>query len=155
MHSAIEILTLKALALDACGNLYAARETLKQALILAQPEGYVRIFLDEGAPLLALLEQVRKADTSLEGYVQALLTHAQGGPTSTTSSLNVDRARQQPLVDSLSERELEVLRLMAAGASNEEIAEHLVIAIGTAKRHVSNILAKLAVSNRTQAVARA
>jgi LuxR family maltose regulon positive regulatory protein len=63
--------------------------------------------------------------------------------------------RSQPLVDPLSERELEVLQLIAAGASNEEIAEQLVIAIGTVKRHVSNILGKLAVSNRTQAVARA
>jgi LuxR family maltose regulon positive regulatory protein len=63
--------------------------------------------------------------------------------------------RFQPLLDPLSERELEVLQLIAAGASNEEIAEQLVIAISTVKRHVSNILGKLTVSSRTQAVARA
>jgi LuxR family transcriptional regulator, maltose regulon positive regulatory protein len=63
--------------------------------------------------------------------------------------------RPQPLVDPLSERELEVLQLIAAGASNEEITQQLVIAISTVKRHVSNIFGKLAVSNRTQAVTRA
>ncbi len=73
----------------------------------------------------------------------------------TTSGCEEHPQRSQPLVDPLSERELEVLHLIAAGASNEEIAEQLVIAIGTVKRHVSNILGKLTVSNRTQAVARA
>jgi LuxR family maltose regulon positive regulatory protein len=71
------------------------------------------------------------------------------------SSIDSDRSSKQILIDPLSERELEVVHLLAAGASNEEIAERLVIAVGTAKRHVSNILAKLAATNRTQAVARA
>lgn len=118
------------------------------------------IFLDEGVPMVTLLSQVEKVDSGLQEYAQALLAHTQYAkavpPGSTPASfLSNPRSGQQPLVDPLSERELEVLQLMTTGASNEEIAERLVIAVGTAKRHVSNILAKLAVSNRTQAVARA
>jgi LuxR family maltose regulon positive regulatory protein len=151
MQSVLELLVLKALALPAAGALPAALETLTKALSLAQPEGYVRLFLDEGVPMLTLLSQVSKTDPFLHGYVQQLLAHAHVTP----SSLDQEPSKKQPLVEPLSERELEELHLMAAGASNEQIAEQLVIALGTAKRHVSNILAKLAVSNRTQAVARA
>ncbi len=152
MHSVLEILVLKALALHAGGALPAALDTLAEALSLAEPEGYVRLFLDEGVPMLTLLSQVSKTDPLLHGYVQQLLAHAHVAP---SSSFDHVPPKKQPLVEPISERELEVLQLMAAGASNEEIAEQLVIAVGTAKRHVSNILAKLAVSNRTQAVARA
>ncbi len=156
MHSVIEILVLKALALDVRDRLSAALDTLKNALVLAQPEGYVRIFLDEGAPMLTLLSQIEETDLGLQGYAQMLLAHTPVAPGNLPApSLDSDRSRNQTLLDPLSERELEVLQLMALGTSNEEIAEHLVIATGTAKRHVSNILAKLAVSNRTQAVARA
>jgi LuxR family maltose regulon positive regulatory protein len=106
--------------------------------------------------MLTLLSQVGKADLGLQEYIQVLLAHAHVAPdTPPAPSLNTEHSRKQSLVDPLSERELEVLQLMAVGASNEEIAEQLVIAVGTAKRHVSNILAKLTVSNRTQAVARA
>jgi LuxR family maltose regulon positive regulatory protein len=156
VHSVIEILVLKALALHAGGDLPAALDTLAWALSLAAPEGYVRLFLDEGAPILTLLFQVGETDPILQGYVQKLLAHAHVAPgTPSASSLDTERSKKQPLVEPLSERELEVLHLMASGASNEEIADQLVIAMGTAKRHVSNILAKLTVSNRTQAVARA
>ena len=156
MHSAIEILVLRALSLQAGGDLPAALDTLRRALLLAEPEGYERIFLDEGAPMVSLLSEVGRADARLQGYVQRLLVPSRVAPAHTPlSSLGTEHCSNQPLVDPLSERELEVLHLLAAGASNEEIAEHLVIAVGTAKRHVSNILAKLAVSNRTQAVARA
>jgi LuxR family maltose regulon positive regulatory protein len=151
LHSALEMLVLTALALDARGDLHGSLDTLAEALSLAEPEGYVRLFLDEGAPLLALLSQVSKTHPHLHGYVQQLLAQSPVAP----ASPDQQPARKQPLVEPLSERELEVLHLMAAGASNEEIAEQLVIATGTVKRHVSNILAKLAVSNRTQAVARA
>ncbi len=156
MHSAIEILVLKALALQASSDLSSALNALRHALFLAKPEGYARIFLDEGAPILTMLAEIGKADVHLQGYVHGLLAHGQVAsvPLPLVSEHN-ERPKQQSLVDPLSERELEVLRLLAAGASNEEIAEQLVIAVGTAKRHVSNILGKLAVSNRTQAVARA
>jgi LuxR family maltose regulon positive regulatory protein len=156
IHSAIEILVLRALALHACRDPSAALDTLREALALAQPEGYMRVFLDEGAPLLTLLSELKEADPALQDYVQTLLAHAPMVPgTTPISSLNDSRPRRQPLVDPLSERELEVLRLVATGISNEKIADQLVIAVGTTKRHVSNILAKLAVANRTQAVSRA
>jgi LuxR family transcriptional regulator, maltose regulon positive regulatory protein len=156
MHSAIEVLVLRALALHARDTLPAALDELKHALALAKPEGYVRIFLDEGVPILTLLSQVGKADPVLQEYVQTLLAHSTMAPGNIQlSSLDNDRSSKQKLVDPLSERELEVVHLLAAGASNEEIAGQLVIAVGTAKRHVSNILAKLAATNRTQAVARA
>jgi LuxR family transcriptional regulator, maltose regulon positive regulatory protein len=155
MGSAIEILVLRALALHAGGDLPAALDRLKHALTRAQPERYVRLFLDEGAPMMTLLSQVGAADQGLQGYVQALLAQHQAPSQTPASSLDRARSRQHPLVDPLSERELEVLQLLSTGASNDEIAEQLVIAVGTAKRHVSNILAKLAVANRTQAVAQA
>src|SRR5262249_7698934 len=137
-------------------DLPAALDTLRRALLLAQPEGYVRIFLDEGAPMMKLLSEIGKADVLLQGYVQRLLVPSKGASAQTPlSTPDNERSSNQSLLDPLSERELEVLRLLAAGASNEEIADRLVIAVGTAKRRVSNILAKLAVPNRTQAVARA
>jgi LuxR family maltose regulon positive regulatory protein len=107
--------------------------------------------------MLTLLSQVGATEQLLQDYVQQLLAYARVAPAPLppASSHDHEPAKQHLLVEPLSERELEVLHLMAAGASNEEIAERLVIAIGTAKRHVSNILAKLTVSNRTQAVARA
>src|SRR5205823_5067006 len=112
----------KALALDVRDELPAALDTLKHALTLAEPEGYTRIFLDEGTPLVGLLSQVEEADPSLLGYVQTLLAHQKVAPGQIpASSLDNDRCRQQPLVEPLSERELEVLQLMAAGTPNEEI----------------------------------
>jgi LuxR family maltose regulon positive regulatory protein len=156
MHSRIEILVLKALAQQVGGDLPAALDTLAWALSLAAPQGYVRLFLDEGPVMLTLLSQVGKTDPSLQDDVQQLLAHAHVAPsTPSASSMDTEPSKEQPLVEPLSERELEVLHLMAAGASNEEIAEQLVIVVGTAKRHVSNILAKLAATNRTQAVSRA
>src|SRR5205823_4576385 len=82
MYSAIEILVLKALALDAHGDPPAALDMLTQALSLAEPEGYVRLFLDEGPPMLTLLSQVGKTDPLLHGYVQQLLAHAHVAPAS-------------------------------------------------------------------------
>jgi LuxR family maltose regulon positive regulatory protein len=156
MHSMIEILVLKALAQQVGGDLPAALDTLAWALSLAAPQGYVRLFLDEGPVMLTLLSQVGKTDPLLQDYVQKLLAHAHLAPgTLSASSVDTEPSKEQPLVEPLSERELEVLHLVASGASNEEIADQLVIAVGTAKRHVSNILAKLAAANRTQAVAQA
>jgi LuxR family maltose regulon positive regulatory protein len=160
IHSVIEILVLKALALQEHGDLPVALNALKLALTLAQPEGYIRIFLYEGEPIVKLLSQVKKADSGQQEYAHALLAHSQHAKvardlTPPTSSQDKARSMQSTLVDPLSERELEVLCLIAVGASNEEIAEQLVIAVGTTKRHVSNILAKLTVMNRTQAVSRA
>src|SRR5262245_44425197 len=118
---------------------------------LAKPEGYMRLFVDEGEPMQVLL-RLAMARSKVPGYLTLLLA------TSIEKTV-VASPRSVPhsavLVDSLSERELEILNLLARGSSNDEIAEQLVIAVSTVKRHVSNILAKLTVPNRTQAVARA
>ncbi len=115
----------------------------------------MRLFLDEGAPIVKLLLNLRETSPEQQAYMQLLLAASIEQETTRPNDKKVHPQRSQPLVDPLSERELEVLQLIAAGASNEEIAERLVIAIGTVKRHVSNILGKLTVSSRTQAVARA
>ncbi len=151
MSSRLEILLLRALASYAAGDDAIALATLARVLALTEPEGYIRLFLDEGPAALDLLRLARSHGLAPD-YLTRLLT-ASGSQSAAAASRFT--ARSAALVEPLSERELEVLHLLASGASNEEIAEHLVIAVSTAKRHVSNILAKLTVSNRTQAVTRA
>jgi LuxR family transcriptional regulator, maltose regulon positive regulatory protein len=153
--SVLELLLLHCLAYEAIGQREQALKFLKQALERAEPEGYVRLFLDEGAPLLTLLMHLRETGPRQQAYLHMLLAASSEQETVRPKDEGTPPRRPQPFVDLLSERELEVLRLIAAGASNEEIAEQLVIALSTVKRHVSNILGKLAVSNRTQAVTRA
>jgi LuxR family maltose regulon positive regulatory protein len=114
---------------------------LEEALALAEPEGFVRIFLDEGGPMVDLLRQARQSQIATD-YVDNLLA---GG-------LPVD---QSGLIEPLSERELEVLRLLAEGLTNKAIGEHLYLALNTVKVHTRNIYGKLGVNNRTQAVVRA
>ena len=160
VHSVIEILVLRALALDAQGDQSGALTTLERALILAEPEGYFRIFVNEGEPMLLLLSKLQATHRDASGYLQTLLIagglHEHEPPATPLIASRAAPTRSlQPLLDPLSERELEVLHLLASGASNYEIAEHLVVAVSTVKRHVSNIFSKLAVTNRTQAVARA
>ncbi len=168
MDSVIQILILQALALQAQDDLPGALTALEHALTLAAPEGYVRSFVDEGAPMAALLAQaleVRdwgvgagKHDHDVREHVRQLLAvfHAEGidpqaGPQLTTSELRSLTPGGEPLT----ERELEVLRLLAAGHSNQAIARQLIVAVGTVKRHVNSILSKLDVQSRLQAVARA
>ncbi len=149
--SVIEILMLQALALQALVQPEYALATLERALVLAELEGYLRMFLDEGPAMLALL-RLAHAQGIAPHYITRLLVASGEQP---SASAAVPTPRSTVLLEPLTERELEILHLIAAGASNEEIAEQLVIAIGTVKRHVSNIFGKLTVSNRTQAVARA
>ncbi len=151
MGSVLEILVLRALALEAQGDRTSALSTLERALILAQPEGYIRLFVDEGPPMLALLRQAH-AHSIVPGYVATLLRafgeqHA--------SDLPLTSPRPSPLVEPLTERERDVLRLLLEGASNREIAHHLVLSVNTVKRHVYNICGKLGVQSRTQAIIRA
>lgn len=159
MHSAIEILVLQALALQAQGNHIEALTALERAVTLAEPEGYCRVFLDEGEQLLQLLSQLTATGHRASSYTQKLLAAGES-PEQEHTALRY-RSKEprpwpyQPLLDPLSERELEVLHLMASGDSNYEIAGQLVVAVSTVKRHVSNIFSKLDATNRTQAVARA
>lgn len=153
----LEILILKALTYQAQGNLASAHATLAQALELTGPEGYIRIFIDEGPAMAALLRQRRAGQSKETGYLDRLLAACKPGeePIEPAAPHARQRAVPQPLIAPLSEREREVLHLMAAGASNQEIAQELVIAVNTVKRHARNIFDKLGAGNRTQAVARA
>ena len=147
LSSVLEILLLRALAFDALGDQVQALAALEQALRRAEPEGYIRLFVDEGAPLVALLLRAQ-ARGILPDYVSSLLAAA-GIQTAASSS------QTSELPEPLTAREREVLRLLVAGASNAAMARDLVITVGTVKRHVNSIYGKLGVTSRTQAVARA
>jgi LuxR family maltose regulon positive regulatory protein len=149
----IEILVLQALVFQARGENQSALTHLMKAITRAEPEGYVRIFVDEGPPLQALLHHSSPQVTAT-AYVKKLMAAFEP-----QEILDQHRSTVQgpspPLLEPLSSRELEVLHLLAEGMTNQEIALELIIALTTAKKHVSNIIGKLGVTNRTQAVARA
>jgi LuxR family maltose regulon positive regulatory protein len=147
MGRALETLILHSLALADSGDTPGALERLARALMLGQSEGYVRVFLDEGAPMAILLRHAGSRGI-LPKYVAELLSQFE-------SEIGVTPATQQPLIEPLTGRELEVLRLLADGLSNQEIASTLVVALGTAKTHTASLYRKLDVASRTQAVARA
>jgi LuxR family transcriptional regulator, maltose regulon positive regulatory protein len=133
---------------------------LKRALALAEPEGFVRLFVDEGPPMAALLERLIREShddgtyaVAPDGYAGRLLEHfALEAPSSSNGG---SRRSPAPGLEPLSEREIEVLELVAAGLSNAEIAGELYLSVGTVKAHVHHIFGKLLVRNRSQAVARA
>jgi LuxR family transcriptional regulator, maltose regulon positive regulatory protein len=144
--SVIEILLLQALAHQARGDIPAALAPLERALTLAEPEGYVRLFVDAGLPLAALLESAAKQRIAPH-YVRHLLTAS--GPTS-------DRAPAKPgLIEPLSERELEVLRLLRTDLDGPDMARELVVSLNTVRTHTKSIYSKLGVNNRRAAVLRA
>ena len=149
----IEILALQAVALKAQGKQAEAMAALERALALAEPEGYARVFIDQGEVMAALLSQV----DILPAYVGRLLAALKGetkADARTTSSSFV-LSPSSSLVEPLSERELELLRLLAAGMTNRAIAESLMVSVNTVKTHARNMYGKLGVRNRTQAAARA
>ncbi len=158
----IEIRVLQALAHFMRNKDQEALTILTQAVRLAEPESYIRIFVDEGTAMTTLLSRLREQerrkgptlylDTLLAAFSRESMTHK---PLPTRSDQPRGRLLEQPLIEPLSERELEVLHLVARGDSNQEIAEVLVIALDTVKRHVTHIFEKLGVNNRVQAVARA
>ena len=147
MGRVLEALVVLALVQQAQGEAARAQATLKQALALAQPRSYVRVFLDEGAPMLALLSRVRG---ELRLYAERLLAGAPAVSPLQATPGRWPRPRPAP-EEPLSERELAVLRLLAAGLSNQDIAEALVVAQSTVHWHVKNIYSKLGVHSRTQA----
>jgi len=161
MGSVIEILMLQAEALYASGDVNQALKSLSRALSLAEPEDYIRLFVDEGTPMARLLAQMRThrrseyiVSTDYREKLLSLLggTHDEGAPHPAAAAL---QPGTHPLIEPLSERELEVLRLIVAGCSNREIADRLVIAVSTVKWYVNAIYGKLQVESRTKAIARA
>jgi LuxR family maltose regulon positive regulatory protein len=151
---AIEALNLRALALQAAGDPSPALASLQRALALGEPEGYVYAFIREGAPMVRLLVGLRhgaNVPAHLASYLDRLLAAFPGDESSTSAASPLQESPAEPLTP----RETEVLRLVAAGASNPEIAAALFIAVDTVKRHCTHIFQKLGVSNRTQAAARA
>jgi LuxR family maltose regulon positive regulatory protein len=163
----IELLVLLALAYERRGETGRAMDHLKAALALAEPEGFVRVFVDEGPPMASLLRSLIQdphdggtrtspngdPEGTPEGYAGTLLERfaleappsGNGGP----------RDAPAPGIEPLSERETEVLALVADGRTNSQIAGELYLSVGTVKAHVHHIFGKLLVRNRSQAVARA
>jgi LuxR family transcriptional regulator, maltose regulon positive regulatory protein len=162
LGSLIEIQTLRALALAARGDQAGAVAVLADGLTLACPQGYVRVFADEGAPMAALLGRLVAAQRTQQTTVGSLpldclarLLRAFDAEHATPRSGRGGSAAVAGLVEPLTEREVEVLGLLAAGRSNQRIAEELVVTLDTVKKHVSRVLDKLGAANRTEAVARA
>jgi LuxR family maltose regulon positive regulatory protein len=148
----IEILVLQALAYEAQGDIPPALMCLKRALALAEPEGYVRLLVDEGAPMAQLLSEAA-ARGIMPDYSGKLLAVVQAEAPTRKEKPNLPLA--QPLVEPFSQRELEVLRLIALGLSNREIGARLYLALSTVKGYNQKIFDKLQVRNRTEAIARA
>ncbi len=140
----IEVYALQALALQSAGRRAAALDALAQALALAAPQNYGRLFLNEGPPMLALLQAAARDG---HPYAARLLEQAGAVPGEPAPAV-------LPLVEPLTDREVEVLGLVAAGHGNREIADRLVLSVGTVKAHIHNIYGKLGVESRIQAVAR-
>ena len=148
--SAIEILVLQALARRLLGDIPAALLPLERALTLAELEGYVRIFVDEGTAMRDLLHHA--VVQGISGvYARGLLAaFNDGAPQPAVSAPDIVAGLAEPLTA----RETEILWLVAAGMRNQEIAGQLVISLSTVKRHIANTYGKLGVTHRTEAVAR-
>ena len=160
--SVIEIGALRALALAACGDQDAAVDALARALALGCPQGYVRVFADESAPMAALLARLVAAQRAERAAARgvplgclAKVLRAFGGQDDLQGAGRGAAVAVPGLVEQLTARELEVLVLLAAGMPNPRIAEQLVVTLDTVKKHVSHLLGKLGAANRTEAVTRA
>ena len=151
--SALDILLVQALAHEAQGNRPQALAALKRALSLAEPEGYVRIFVDEGEAMRVLIEkQSRNRDYPLSGYADKLLA-AFTQPVAAPKSSIIHQ--KSDMIEPLSERELEVLKLLRTELSGPEIADQLIVSPNTFRTHTRNIFNKLGVNSRRAAIRRA
>jgi len=150
---AIEILILQALAFQARGDTDQAMTTLEGALTLAEPGGFIRIFVDEGPPMASLLYEALSRGIAPD-YVRRLLA---AFPIAEPEQMGPSKPRisESEWIEPLSEREIEVLQLIAEGLTNKEIASRLFLSLNTVKVHTRNIYGKLGVNHRTQAVAQA
>ncbi|MFN8491199.1 MAG: LuxR C-terminal-related transcriptional regulator [Caldilineaceae bacterium] len=179
-NSAVMILLLQTLVLQAQGDSATAQSKLIEALQLAEPGGYLRVFMDEGEPMRRLLDALRATRTQFLGmdarvrtYLEQVLAafgheksvqplsqfaiHTPPLPIELVNPKSSDAnvRKIQNLIEPLTERELEVLQLVAQGLSDRQIAEQLIVVIGTVKRHLNNLYGKLGVHTRTQALVRA
>lgn len=170
-YTTIEFLALHAVALFRDDQRAQAHIVMARLLALTEGEDYIRVYLDAGEPMQRLLRNLLDAPHDQDGglspaavaYVTKLLAaFGQEAQRATrhvqnhyTSALSSSLKRSDALIEPLTQREHEVLHLLAAGASNQEIAAQLVISLATVKKHVSNLLGKLHPDSRTQAVARA
>jgi LuxR family maltose regulon positive regulatory protein len=152
MGSAVELLVLLSLAHDARGDAPRALASLERALQLAEPQGYVRVFVDEGPPMAALLREAAKRGIAPQCVARlraAFETPAASGEAASTGSV------VQPLIEPLSRRELDVLCLLATELNGPEIARELVVSLNTMRTHTKNIYSKLGVHSRRAAIRRA
>ena len=164
----IEALALQTLLNEGQGNRPAALELLEQAVALAQPGGFIRLFVDLGPQVAGLLAELVSEDNGTQPYIDQILTAfkkdeallRKSGRIKTekeihSSSLSPYQVRRQPLIEPFTNREQDVLELLAKRLSNQEIAERLFVILSTVKTHNKNIFAKLNAKNRRQAIARA
>jgi LuxR family maltose regulon positive regulatory protein len=141
--SVIELLVLTAVAQQRAGTADAALDTLRRAVALAEPEGYLAVFADEGEPMRRLLAALAKRDGT-NAYLRRVQAAAGGAPRASTSGV----------IDPLSDRELDVLRLLGSDLGGPEIARELFISLNTLRTHTKNVYAKLGVTSRREAVRR-
>ena len=153
MGSVVEILVVQALAHDIQGNMNHALHALERALHIAEPEGYVRIFVDEGPPMVRMLYKTLSQGIAPDYVQQLLAAFPKEGQESTIAYKSQDPDTEW--IEPLSEREIEVLGLIAEGLTNQEISGRLYVSLNTVKTHTRNIYSKIGVNNRTQAVAKA
>jgi LuxR family maltose regulon positive regulatory protein len=164
MGSVLEILVTQALVDQAQGSSTQARAALECALALAQPEGYLRIFTNEGAPLRSMLMALRESyenqprpnNREITGYLHKILSafSPSGEMQQPKQSMSDEHPANARLEDPLSQRELEVLKLIVQGLSNREISARLYLALNTVKGYNQKIFSKLQVQSRTEAMIR-
>ena len=150
----IELLVLQVLVFHAQGEQTLAMQYLMRALELGEPGGYIRVFVDEGPPIARLLYDALSANGNASDYVQRLLS-AFPDEENARSSSPQHASSEMDLIEPLSEREIEILQLIADGLSNQEIGSQLYLSLNTVKAHTRNIYGKLGVNSRMQAATRA